>query len=286
MIDMDKRYSPLVSIITPVLNGSQFIEQCIQSVLSQDYPYIEHIFVDGCSTDGTLEIIKKYNQSYPDKVIYISETDRGACDAWNKGWKLSKGEILGWLGGDDFYEQGSVATVVNFFKTNPDAYFVYGKCLLINEDGKKISVAGIRSPDIKRDFRKCYNPIATPSAFYRRQVIEKVGELNTSIRICDYEYWMRVAERFQIYYVDAFLSSFRIHKKSITGTNNSYVIAWKEKYKISRHFHQNISLNLVTGYIAAFLLDMFRKIPLFSFISYRVVYGLKHIILRFRERIF
>ena len=85
----DTTYNPLVSIITPVLNGIKYLETCIQSVLSQSYPYIEHIFIDGGSSDGSLDILTNYKAKYPDRIRFISEPDKGACDAWNKGLEMA-----------------------------------------------------------------------------------------------------------------------------------------------------------------------------------------------------
>src|SRR3972149_511511 len=129
-LDVEKvpQDKPLVSIITMVLNGVKYLEECIQSVLTQNYPHIEHIFVDGGSTDGTVEILTKYQTKYPNRIRFISEPDKGPGDAWNKGIRMAKGEIFGFLGSDDVSEPGAIISVVEFFKSNPDAYFVFGEC--------------------------------------------------------------------------------------------------------------------------------------------------------------
>ena len=130
--------NPLVSIVTPVLNGVKYLEICIQSVLNQSYPYIEHIFVDGGSTDGTVDMLSSYQAKYPDRIRFISELDKGHGEAWNKGLRMAEGGILGWLGSDDTYELDAIRTVVEFFRANPEAYFVYGDCYFINEKGEII----------------------------------------------------------------------------------------------------------------------------------------------------
>ena len=131
----DATNNPLISIITPVLNGIKYSEICIQSVLNRNYPYIEHIFVDGTSTDGTLDILSSYKTKYPDRIRFVSEQDKSAGDAWNKGLVIARGKILGWLGSDNTYEPTAIMTVVEFFKTNPDAYFVFDDCNYINKKG-------------------------------------------------------------------------------------------------------------------------------------------------------
>ncbi len=206
--------NPLVSIITPVLNGIKYLEACIESVLNQSYPYIEHIFVDGGSTDGTVEMLAKYKTKYPDRIRFISEPDKGPCDAWNKGLGMAKGEILGWLGSDDMSEPDAIMTVVEFFRTNPDAYFVFGDCNYINENGKIIGKFPTRDFNLEEMINDT-NCIPGPSAFYKREVIEKIGLFD----INELDYWIRVGKVFQIHRIKKVLSNFRIHKGSGSCSN-------------------------------------------------------------------
>ena len=117
-------YSPLVTIVTVVLNFVNYIDTCIESVLKQSYPHIEHVIIDGGSTDGTVDILSSYSAKYPDRVRFISEPDKGAWDALNKGIRMAKGEIIGVLGADDMHEPDVIRTVVEFFEANPGAYVV------------------------------------------------------------------------------------------------------------------------------------------------------------------
>src|SRR4030042_198392 len=119
---MDKEL-PLVSIVTPSLNQGRFIEETILSVKNQTYPRIEYIVIDGGSSDGTLDILNKYS----DSLIWISERDKGQSDAINKGWKMSKGEIIAYLNADDTYMPGAVETAVRFLADNMDVGLVYGE---------------------------------------------------------------------------------------------------------------------------------------------------------------
>ena len=119
-----------ISIITPSYNQAQFIERTILSVLNQDYKDIEYIIMDGGSTDGTVEILKKYS----DHIIWKSEKDNGQSDAINKGLKMATGDIVAYLNSDDTYQPGAFKEVATFFEKNPDKKWVYGKCLIINEN--------------------------------------------------------------------------------------------------------------------------------------------------------
>ena len=114
---------PRISIVTPSFNQGKYIEQTIQSVLSQNYPNLEYIIIDGGSTDGTVEIIKKYEQQL---TYWISEPDKGQTDAINKGFAKCTGEIFNWINSDDYYSPNSLHIVAEVFSENPTAKVVCG----------------------------------------------------------------------------------------------------------------------------------------------------------------
>jgi len=231
--------NPLVSIITPVLNGIKYLEICIQSVLNQSYPHIEHIFVDGGSSDGTVDMLASYRAKYPDRIRFISEPDKGMGEAFNKGLRMAKGGILGGLDSDDMSEPDAIQTVVEFFRANPDAYFVFGDCNYINENGKIIGKYLTKEFNLKEIINDL-NPIPSPSAFYKREVIEKVGFMDTTLHAYDLDYWIRVGKVFQIHRIEKVLSNFRIHKGSFTvskGTGKIYAI---EGFTVSRRYGGSI----------------------------------------------
>ena len=131
---MQNNNTPLVSIITVVYNGEKYLEQTIQSVINQTYKNIEYIIIDGGSTDGTLDIIKKYenNISY-----WISEPDNGLYDAMNKGIGIAKGELIGMINSDDWYELEAVAIMLEAYKNNPTKSIFHADRYNIDDDGNK-----------------------------------------------------------------------------------------------------------------------------------------------------
>jgi glycosyltransferase involved in cell wall biosynthesis len=123
---------PKVSIITPSFNQAGFIERTIQSVLSQDYPNIEYLVIDGGSNDETLEVLKKYEG----RLQWISEKDSGQSEAINKGYRMATGEILTWLNSDDTLLPGAVSKAVAYFDEHPDVMMIYGEGYIIDENDK------------------------------------------------------------------------------------------------------------------------------------------------------
>lgn len=128
------KFNPLISIITVVYNGAKTLEQTIESVLNQTYKNIEYIIIDGGSTDGTLDIIKQYEEQIS---LWISEPDKGLYDAMNKGIKKAKGEIIGMINSDDWYEPNAVELIVEAYKLNPEKKIFHGDRFDILEDGTK-----------------------------------------------------------------------------------------------------------------------------------------------------
>ena len=222
---MKKKY--FITIITQVLNGASYIAESIESVINQTYPHVEHVIVDGCSTDGTLDIIKKYAAASPAKVRFISEKDRGTGEAWNKGIKIARGDILGWIGADDKLMPDAVETIVSFFESSPDAFFVYGGLNYIDENG-----AITRSQEtVPFDFKKLLNQscmIPTPSSFYKKEIFDVVGGFD--ILGNDYDFFVRAAKRFPIHTVNKILSCYRVHSGSQnSGTNLKLRLMWKRE---------------------------------------------------------
>ena len=155
---------PLVSIITPSYNQARYIEATMQSVFMHDYPRIEYIIVDGGSTDGTVDIIRKYENKL---AWWVSEKDKGQTDAINKGFARATGDILAWINSDDTYEPGAVSAAVQFLQEHPKVGMVYGDCNFINESGKVIGKFNAAQTD-HRLIRQGYVHIPQQTMFFCR----------------------------------------------------------------------------------------------------------------------
>jgi len=198
---------PLVSIVTPSLNKGRFIEETILSIKNQTYPRIEHIVIDGGSTDGTLDILRKYS----DSLIWVSEPDKGQYEASNKGLRMAKGEILGWLMADDTYMPQAVETAVKFLIENPDVAMVYGKCLFIDEEGKVIRECPSEPFDLARLVRGP-NIIPSPTVFFKKKVLDSVGYFDTNLYMsADYDLFIRIGLKYRIKYIPKPLATYRLY---------------------------------------------------------------------------
>jgi glycosyltransferase involved in cell wall biosynthesis len=204
---------PLVSTVSATINGIKYIEKALECLINQSYPNIEHVFVDGGSTDGTVEFLAKYQARYPNRIRFISEVDRGVGEAMNKGFALAKGEILGWVDPDSFLELDAINVIARFFRTNPQAYVVFGRSRLVNEAGTKILYTRPIRDWNREEAIKYRHFITYGAAFYRREVIERTGGFD--IRGNDLDFWLRVDKIFKIYRIDDLLCNTRVRSDSL-----------------------------------------------------------------------
>jgi hypothetical protein len=182
---------PLVSIVTPSYNQARFLEETILSVLSQDYPNIEYLIIDGGSTDGSVEIIRKYENRL---AYWASEPDGGQSHAINKGLRRASGDILAWINSDDVYRPWAVRAAVDFLSTHPEVALVYGRADQIDGDGAVLCEIPSMDFDITACISRQRYPIPQPAAFFRRIAIQKVGLLDESLQYCmDWDYWTRIS---------------------------------------------------------------------------------------------
>ncbi len=202
-----------ISIVTPSLNQAQFIEDTILSVKHQEFRESEHIIIDGGSTDGTVEVLRKYPH-----LRWISERDTGQSNAINKGFRKATGDILAWLNSDDYYDRHIFSEVADYFENHPDCFFLYGNITYVDESKKELfQVAGagisyrklLSNPDLVRQ----------PSCFWRREIIETIGYLDETLHVVmDYDYLLRIGKRYEFHYVNRNLSFFRSYPQGKTSS--------------------------------------------------------------------
>ena len=211
------------SIITPSFNQGKYIQQTIDSIKNQNYLSLEHIIIDGASTDGTVDILKNTKH-----IRWISEPDMGQSDAVNKGFKIATGEIIGWLNSDDWYEPGIIEKVNRFFIDNPNKNIVMGDCNLVDENDKIFD----RVINVERGFEELKNyrvsrSIPTqPAIFFRRRLLDEHGPLDTNLKYAmDYDLWMRFSKRNRFFHINQIFANYRFHKDAKIGDLN-----WEKMY--------------------------------------------------------
>lgn len=205
--------NPLVTIITPVLNGEKYLTECLESVLTQKYQNIEQLFVDGGSTDRTLEILAEYQKKYPGRIRIIHEPEPGVGMAVNAGFAAAKGAILCWLDSDDTHMPDTIETVVSFFQENPDAFFLYGGCNIMDASGKMLSSFVVKDFDFHEAVIR-WHYIVIIAIFFRREVIERLGVLNPLGN--DLDFYLRVYSQFKMHRTEKTLANWRLHGGSIS----------------------------------------------------------------------
>ena len=202
---------PSISIVTPCLNAAGTIEEALASVREQRYTRLEHVVVDGGSTDGTVELLRR-----AEGVRFISEPDRGRADAVNKGVAMSTGEVIGWLNADDRYEDGALLAVGQALAADASAMWATGYCRIIGADGREIraAITAYKNFLLRRWSYPLYltqNFVSDPATFVRRSALEAAGPLDERYLIShDYDLWLRVGRRHAPLVLRRTLASFRM----------------------------------------------------------------------------
>jgi len=218
---------PLVSIVTVVFNGEKYLEQTIQSVINQTYDAVEYIIIDGGSTDGTLDIIKKYD-SWID--YWVSEPDSGISDAFNKGIVTSSGDLIGMINADDWYDPCAVEVVVNNFRSI--ICFSYAGCTYVSNNGRTKYIPPIKN--YSRQIRKYMPHLHHPTIFVKREIYFKIGLFEKKYKYAmDYSFLLRL-------YLEGFIGTplFRniVYMRTGGVSDKMYWNTRKEVYHIS-HSH-------------------------------------------------
>jgi glycosyltransferase involved in cell wall biosynthesis len=254
-----------ISIITPSFNQLIFLEETISSVKNQKVDaQVEHIVVDGGSTDGSVEFLK----SLGDGVKWISEADRGQADAVNKGLAMASGEIIGWLNSDDLYLPGTLQAVADHFRDNPGCRWAYGRCRIIDSAGKerwkwitRYKNARLRKFTIERLLRE--NFISQPAVFFRKDLFEEAGHLDLDLHYAmDYDLWLRFAGITPAGVINRDLACFRRHgsSKSETGYRDQFF----EQYAVAKKYGPSFYNRAAHRFNIFKIITSYRIIGLFS----------------------
>ena len=212
---------PKISVVTPSYNQAQFLEEAILSVIDQNYPNLEYIIIDGGSTDGSVDIVRKYEKKL---AYWVSEPDRGQSHALNKGIAHATGDILFWLNADDVCLPGAFSTVIKAFNRKTMPRIVVGYAYIIDDQGKKCGEFKSKFTSWE-DYATRKNMIRQISTFFDRKLFDELGGLDESLNWpMDTDLLLRFTRVYEPLVIDEYLAAYRVHKtaKSISKSLSSY----------------------------------------------------------------
>lgn len=248
---------PKISIVTPSYNQARYIEETILSVINQDYPNFEYIIIDGGSTDGSVEIIRKYSTRL---AFWVSEKDNGFADAINKGFRKATGDILFWINSDDLLMNEALKIVGRYFARFSKAQVIFGDRWIIDENSRKIR--DVRFHFYHCGFFKNYRNIAQEATFWRRDIFELVGGLDESLQYAiDLDLWCRFSKISTLHYLPFHLGAFRQQPGSKTSTMN--IIGKQERDAILIKYFEHLPSQrqvLLFSFFVGSLRRLFRRL--------------------------
>jgi glycosyltransferase involved in cell wall biosynthesis len=266
---------PRITIVTAVRNGARYLEDTIRSVISQGYPNLEYIVVDGVSTDGTLDIIRKYEK---DISWWVSQPDKGLYDALNTGFARSTGEVMGWLNASDMLHTGGLLVVGSVFRDLTQVEWITGRPTRFNEEGMTIGTHDIPHWSRYRFLAGANLYIQQESTYWRRSLWERAGSyLDSSQRVVgDFGLWVRFFRYAKLYTVDALIGGFRVHSGQLAiqdmdanqRVQDAYIeselhdIPWGKSLKLFRQWSNAVkSIPKVRGLWQRVVIDSLYRIP-------------------------
>jgi glycosyltransferase involved in cell wall biosynthesis len=207
---------PKITIITPSYQQASFLERTIRSVLDQNYPFLEYMVIDGASTDGSVGVIKRFE----DRIAWwVSEKDNGQSDAINKGLARATGDIVGWINSDDTMAPGSLHAIGSYYAAHPDCEFLYGHTNLIDADDRvirRLIAVPANAHDLITYNR---NLFSQPGTTWKRSLMEKTGPLDQSLHYTmDCDFYIRAAKVARLHMIPRHLANLRIHGQTKSNT--------------------------------------------------------------------
>ena len=245
----------LVSIVVPNLNKGPYLDDCLKSILKQNYKELEIIAVDGGSTDNSIEIFERYR---PHLSRLIVEPDKGQADAINKGFRIAKGAIVTWLNSDDILFPGAVQKAIDTFQSDPHLDLIYGNGLFVDERNRALRAFIEVEPYNHYRLCNCSDYIMQPTAFYRKSALEQVGYLDADLHFAfDWDLWCKLSSLANsVEHIQPFIAATRIYPTTKTASGS-----WKRlkeiKLVLMRHKTQRFP-PAIWGYLA-YELDEIRR---------------------------
>jgi glycosyltransferase involved in cell wall biosynthesis len=237
-----------ISVITPSYNQGRFIEQTIRSVLQQQNADVEHIVMDGGSTDSTKDILAQFP-----KLRWVSERDRGQSDAINKGFRAATGGVLAWLNSDDWYEPDVLAEVARYFEDHPECMILYGDIAFADMEGRRfLTYTGDRLN--LESMMACPDLVRQPSTFWRKEVVELIGGVDETLHIVmDFDFFLRAGLRWEFHYMPRIISNYRCYEenKSLSMGRRQA----REMFKVYRKNHVTLSPQIIRFLTIKYLLS-------------------------------
>lgn len=236
--------SPLISIVIPSYNKVKYINETLDSIVDQNYQNFEVIIQDGGSTDGTLEIIKKYANKYPSFIKYESKKDSGQLDAINTGLKKAKGEIVTFINADDVYTEGAFELVIGHYIENSEALWFAGKGIVVSDKGTEIAKLATLYKNFLFSLNTVHcllitNYLIQPSVFLTQKAIKKYGLFTgTKFSVMEYDLWLKMGKNHMPIIVNKVLSKFRLDKDTKTSLNAKKIL--EDDEKIIKEYTRNV----------------------------------------------
>jgi glycosyltransferase involved in cell wall biosynthesis len=209
---------PRITLVTAVYNGAHYLEATIRSIVNQGYPNLEYFIVDGGSTDGTVDIIRKYEAQI---TAWISEPDKGMYDALNKGFVRATGEVMGWLNASDILHAGGLFVVGGIFATLTEVEWITGRPTRFGTDGALIETMNLARWSRLRFLAGANRYIQQESTFWRKTLWERAGgRVDATLRAeGDFELWVRFFRHAKLYSVDALIGGYRLHPEALSSSD-------------------------------------------------------------------
>jgi glycosyltransferase involved in cell wall biosynthesis len=234
----------LLSVITPVINGEKHIQQCIEGIINQSCPHAEHVIVDGQSSDRTVAIIRDYAAQY-DHIRWISEKDKGQSDALNKGVAMAKGNILGLLNVDDFYEPDVLNRILEIFETLPKPSLLVGNCNVWDHDGELLYInrpSRLKITDLLVGFSVHPHPVNPSAYFYEKSIHDTIGLFRTDEVAQDIPFIFSAVQVAHVTYVDETWGNWRKFKGTQTVREQEDGSAFLRKKRIMAEYYGRLSV--------------------------------------------